>query len=147
MKQVILNRVSDDGEQTLGALSFMQDNGQVFLCKTLELPWKDNHAETSCIPAGTYNCSFTKSAKFTAREGHDVFTYELENVPGRGGIRIHSANFFSDLLGCIALGGALQDINGDGEQDVVNSRNTIHAFENELHQQRFTLLIHAVPVA
>jgi len=147
MKQVIINRFSDDGKQTPGSLSFVQDNGHVFLCKTLEIPWMNNHSDTSCIPAGTYNCRFTKSARFTTHAAHDMFTYEVTNIPGRSAIRIHSANFFSDLLDCIALEGALQDINGDGEQDVINSRNTIHAFENELCQQEFTLMIHAKLIA
>jgi Family of unknown function (DUF5675) len=147
MKQVILNRLSDNGTQTLGSLSFVQDNGQVFVCKTLELSWKNNQHDTSCVPEGTYTCSYTRSEKFSAKEGHDVFTYEVLNVPARGGIRIHSANFFSDLLGCVALGGALHDINGDGQQDITDSGNTINAFVNELHKEDFMLLIHAVPLA
>jgi len=31
-------------------------------------------------------------------------TYELQDVPGRNGIRIHPANVFDELEGCIALG-------------------------------------------
>jgi hypothetical protein len=141
MKQVIISRLSDDGCQTLGTLSFVQDNGQVFLCKTLELPWKDNQTQISCIPPGDYTCTYTRSERFSERDGFDVFTYEIEDVPNRTAIRIHSANFFSELLGCIALGGALQDMNGDGEDDVTNSRNTIAAFESQLHKQPFLLRI------
>ncbi|MBV9961304.1 MAG: hypothetical protein JO072_03585 [Parafilimonas sp.] len=147
MKQIILSRITDDGKQTLGTLSFQQDNEQIFLCKTLELPWLNNHSQTSCIPAGTYTCKYTRSERFSTSAGHDVFTYEVEDVPNRGGIRIHSANFFSDLLGCIALGGAFKDLNLDGEPDVVDSRNTVHAFENQLQHEPFILVIHEIPVS
>lgn len=145
MKQVIINRLSDCSVQTLGVLSFAQDNGHVFMCKTLELPSKINHPHTSCITEGSYRCSITQSPGFSAHPGHAVFTYKVEHVPHRAVISIHSANFSAQLLGCIALGGALEDINGDGEQDITASRNTVHTFENELRQEPFTQIIQSVP--
>lgn len=142
MKQVIVTRISDDGKETLGSLSFKQDNGSIFLCKTLELPWKNNASKISCIPAGSYTCVYSKSPHFSLKAEHDVFTYEITNVVNRAGI--HSANFFSDLLGCIALGSVYSDINGDGVLDIIDSRNTIKAFEQQLNKQPFTLLIHPI---
>jgi hypothetical protein len=144
MIEVILKRNSDDTRQTLGSLSFTKNDGQPFNCKTLELPWKDNQSNISCIPAGSYICKYTKSNRMTKHAGHDVFTYEVLNVPSREGIRIHSANFFSQLLGCIALGDSHQDINKDEELDVVHSTATIAAFVEQLQRQDFRLIVSAV---
>jgi hypothetical protein len=144
MKEILLKRFSDDTKQTLGVLSFIKNDGQLFVCKTLELPWKNNQSNVSCIPAGSYTCKYTKSNRMSMEKGRDIFTYEVLNVPGRGGIRIHSANYFFQLLGCIALGDAHQDINSDNEQDVVHSGATIAAFENQLQKQDFKLTISSV---
>jgi len=141
MKEITLKRFSDDTKQTLGILSFIKDDGQLFVCKTLELPWKDNMNNVSCIPVGNYVCKYTRSNRMSKQKGHDVFTYEVLNVPNRAGIRIHSANFFFDLLGCIALGDAHEDINHDSEKDVVHSGITISAFENHMGKQDFKLIV------
>ena len=141
MITVTLTRLNDDTKQTLGVLSFTKLNGQLYVCKTLELPWKNNTASKSCIPLGTYPCKYTQSARMTVKKGQPVFTYEVLNVRGRAGIRIHSANYFHDLLGCIALGDANADIDGDGETDILHSAVTIAAFEQLLNHQDFTLVI------
>jgi len=141
MKDVFLNRISDNSLQTLGALSFLKDDGQIFVCKTLELPWKNNMSNVSCIPIGAYVCRYTRSNRLSAAKGRDFFTYEVLNVQGRAGIRIHSANHFFQLLGCIALGNAHKDINSDGQLDVIHSGATIAAFEQAMQQQDFKLII------
>ncbi len=64
---------------------------------TLERPWLNNAPHISCIPAGRYRVKFTASAKF----GREML--EILNVPGRGGIRIHGANHWSQLEGCVAV--------------------------------------------
>jgi hypothetical protein len=141
MKEVTLKRFSNDTKQTLGVLTLVKDDGQLFVCKTLELPWKNNASNVSCIPVGSYTCKYTRSNRMSAQAGHDVFTYEVLNVPSRAGVRIHSANFFSQLLGCVALGDAHKDINNDQELDVIHSGNTIAAFENVLQKKDFRLII------
>lgn len=127
---VTVTRLTDDGAQTLGELSFGS-----FTCKTLERPYLDNKPNISCIPKGTYNCKYTFSPKFLK------YTYEIQNVPKRSGIRIHSANFFYQLLGCIALGSAFIDINKDGKKDVIDSRITVSKLESLLGKKDFTLII------
>ncbi len=127
---VILTRTLDNGTETIGVLTYKNFN-----CKTLELPYKNNQRNISCIPTGTYQVKYTFSWKFMK------YTYEIQNVPNRAGIRIHSANFVNELLGCIALGNGLLDINKDGLLDVINSRNTIKAFENIMGKKPFTLVI------
>lgn len=126
---VVINR-SNGLLQTTGVL-----NHKDFKCFTLELPWKNNAKNISCIPKGTYKCRYTFSPRFLK------YTYEVLNVPNRSGIRIHSANFVSQLNGCIALGSSLQDINNDGSLDTTNSRNTIKSFEELMERKDFILRI------
>lgn len=72
---------------------------------SLELPWHDNIKNESCVPPGVY-----KLIPYTSPK-HDS-TWYLENeelgVGGAGCERsfceIHSANWASQLEGCIALG-------------------------------------------
>jgi|CXWL01.1.fsa_nt_gi hypothetical protein len=144
MKEVTLNRISDDGTQTLGTFTVLKDDGQLFVCKTLERPWKDNASNISSIPKGNYVCKYTRSPRMSEQHGKDFFTYEVLNVPGRAGIRIHSSNYYSQLQGCIALGDAHKDINGDGKADVPHSGATIAAFELAMQKQNFTLIVGGV---
>jgi hypothetical protein len=46
-------------------------------------------------------------------------------VPNRDMILIHFSNFHSDLLGCIAPGKGLKDINNDGRLDVTSSKQAM----------------------
>jgi hypothetical protein len=132
MREVILIRISDDGKQTMGALTI---KGTDFGCKTLERPYVKNKTNISSIPKGTYNCKWTYSP-FLSR-----FAYEVINVPMRSGIRIHPANYVNELKGCIALGSAYKDINLDGLNDVIHSGDTLRKFEAELKGEDFTLTI------
>ena len=141
MKEILMTRISDDGKQTLGTLTAIKDDGQLFVCKTLELPWKDNRNDVSCIPKGKYLCKYTRSNRMSLEKKADVFTYEVLNVPNRAGVRIHSANYFFQLLGCIALGDSHKDINGDAEPDVPHSGATLAAFELAMKKQDFNLTI------
>ena len=70
--------------------------GDTFVCHTIELPWKDNHRSTSCIPEGRYELQKRYTPKF---KWHLI----LKNVPGRSVILIHPANdALKELKGCIA---------------------------------------------
>lgn len=50
------------------------------------------------IPAGTYEINFLYSYHFQRYNPH------LQDVPGRDGIEIHTASFYSDLEGCLGTG-------------------------------------------
>ena len=44
-------------------------NGEIFLdgkrlCFSIELPWNNNHSQTSCIPEGKYELKIRYSQKF-----------------------------------------------------------------------------------
>jgi hypothetical protein len=81
------------GLPTLGTLTA----GNLSLV-TLELPWRDNQAEVSCIPEGTYPCFISWSTRFK-REMPRVYP-----VPGRSGILIHPGNVEANTEGCILVG-------------------------------------------
>lgn len=89
----------------------------VFLCYTIEKPWKDNQPMVSCIPEGEYNLNPVASPKFGD-------TYCLENkslnvslcgCTKRTHILIHKANMESELLGCIAPVSSFGVLNGKAE--------------------------------
>jgi Family of unknown function (DUF5675) len=76
-------------------------NGRIFyegrlMMYTIELPWKDNHTQVSCIPEGRYELVKRWSPKFNRH-------LLVMNVPQRENILIHPANdAMQELKGCIA---------------------------------------------
>ncbi|MCB0439606.1 MAG: hypothetical protein KDD20_12775 [Mangrovimonas sp.] len=79
-------------EGTNGALF----NSGKFLCHTIELPWKDNKRNISCIPEGVYEVE----PRFSKRFKHHLI---LKAVKGRSFILFHPANdALKELQGCIA---------------------------------------------
>lgn len=67
-----------------------------YLCQTIELPWRNNQRNISCISEGRYEIQPRFSRKFK----HHLI---LKNVANRSFILIHPANDAQrDLEGCIA---------------------------------------------
>ena len=118
MKATLL-RLRDDGTETLSAMFVYDDLDKIFECVTLELPWKGNKTNLSCIPRGVYHVSHRESEKY----GNHL---HIEDVKDRSYILIHVANYVSQLRGCIAVGSSFADINRDGILDVTSSRNTLN---------------------
>lgn len=112
--KALLIRLSDDGKQTLGLLQFFEKEDKIAECKTLELPWRDNQRNISCIPRGDYNVRKHYSPRFG-------YTFWLTNVPNRSEILIHQGNFNRQTQGCILVGSNFLDIDGDGNKDVTSS--------------------------
>lgn len=131
--KVILTRLNDNGIQTTGVFD-AYNNGKNTICYSLELPWKDNKRNISCIPKGTYKCTLYNSTKYGK-------VYKVLDVPGRTGILIHVGNYNSQIQGCILLGNDLKDINKDGQKDVTNSRLTFSKFMLFMGGKDFTLII------
>lgn len=140
MKQGTLIRQIFSDKEVLGTLH-VPNEGDIWLCKTLERPDLKNLNNVSCIPFGTYLCKYTRSNRFSAIAGKDYFTYEVLNVPGRAGIRIHSANYVEQINGCIALGSAHLDINHDGTLDLASSKVTMAKFEELMNKENFMLTV------
>lgn len=103
--------------------TWYNDDGSV-LCYTIELPWDENIPHKSCIPRGTYEFEYYFSPK------HGFTVWQALNVPQRGNIEIHPANLASELLGCIAPGDTLGDI--DGKIAVLNSQKTFKMLMSRL---------------
>ena len=57
-----------------------------FTCRTLELPWRENQKQISCIPAGEYDVEIRLSNKYGR-------VYWVRHVPNRTYILIHSGNY------------------------------------------------------
>lgn len=101
---------------TLGILTYKD-----FRCYTLELPWKDNERNISCIPAaGAY-----KGVKHESPA--NGLCIAINNVADRDYIQIHSANFIHQLKGCIAVGDSIKFLDENNISDVTNSKNTLKA--------------------
>lgn len=135
MKKVQLFRTFDNGAQTLGIITVTDETGIIFTARTLELPYKNNTQSISSFNPGKYICKFTMSPSFKIK------TYEITSVPGRSGVRIHSANYVSQLRGCIALGASHKDINADRLSDVTHSSKTVQEFEALMNYEDFELEI------
>ena len=114
-----LTRQKSDKKQTLGTLTVYDATGKkVFDCKTLELDWQNNQRQESCIPVGNYEITPRTSPKYGSH-------FLVNNVPGRDTILIHQGNYNRDILGCILVGAAHIDIDGDGYKDVTSSKATL----------------------
>ena len=120
MKLVLSRQYQDD--ETKGLLTVFDGIEDVFSCKTLELPWKDNQHNISCIPENKYYCE-----KHIRPSGAKSFL--VKDVPDRTDILIHSGNFAAgdnvDTEGCILVGMRFTDVNQDGHIDVLFSRLVI----------------------
>ena len=111
-----------------------------FHYSTLELPWKENQRNISCIPSGIYNTSIIESKKFGVK-------YLINNVYGRSEILIHSGNFAgdeslgykTDTSGCILLGKDFGFI--DNQKAILSSREAVREFMAYLNNQPFILNI------
>ena len=112
-----------------------------FSCHTLELPWRDNQRNISCIPSGEYSVQIRISPKYGK-------VYHVKEVPNRSYILIHSGNVAGDkhkgyqtnVDGCILLGskqGLLW-----GQWAVLNSRIAIRRFMAHMELESFILKIH-----
>jgi hypothetical protein len=128
---------TDDG--TFGTLIY---NCQPF-AKTIELPWRNNSRNISCIPTGEY----LVSSRYSAAPFNRVL-YEVQNVPNRSGILIHRGNYAGDkamgrkshFAGCIGLGDKIvRDPNG--QKMMTWTEDRVAQLEKTLNLQPFKLII------
>jgi hypothetical protein len=139
-----LIRLSSDPKQTKGELRIIEGTDVVWSCKTLELPWRDNASNVSCIPDGFY---------ITKRHVSPTFgdCFHVTDVPNRSHILFHAGNYAAsknprtgvpDTKGCILPGKAFADIDGDGLCDVTSSgptmRELLQILPDEFELEIFT---------
>ena len=115
MKKIIVKRFLSTDVETIGKMVLINNNAIIGELCTLELPWKDNKKKESCIPEGKY---FATQYIRPSKE----WSLWLQDVPNRTAILVHSANYTSQIQGCIAVGTEHTDINKDGIVDVKDSK-------------------------
>ena len=91
-------------ESTIGELFL---NGER-MCDTLELPYKDNQRNISCIPAGEYKVRLRLPRESATR---DYMHLLVKDVKDRDYILFHIGNSAKDTRGCVLVGlGSEQDV-------------------------------------
>ena len=127
MKTVKIQRLWNDTNQATGVLTIVNHTGQpIFACLCIERGDRNNERMVSHVPAGVYPLVLEHSPKFN----QDL--YELKNVPNRSECKIHPANYWNQLNGCIALGLKLKRMNHDSYYDITNSRTTVDLFHRAM---------------
>lgn len=118
-------------KQSTGIFIVQDENGNIlFTSKSLERGWLNNLNNISCVPAGNYKLVLEYSPKFNTN------LWELYGVVNRRECKVHVANYWHELNGCIAPGVTQADINHDGYVDNVSSRNALKGFHEAM--QGFT---------
>jgi len=136
VKIIKIIRKKQDINQTLGTcVVYDECDMPVFSALSLERGWRENTKRVSCVPLGSYNVVLEHSNRFK------MDLWELKDVEGRSECKFHSANYWYQLNGCIALGNRLADINNDGYNDVLSSKQTMKAFHKALNGDTKALLI------
>lgn len=120
MKAVIKRKYNPD--VTLGHLNIIDDGGElIYECVTLELPNLDNKRMISCIPEGIYDVVLNTNPEHKKKFG---IHWDVLNVKGRDGVKIHCGNFTRDTHGCILMGRSFVQIDKDGVMDINYTRET-----------------------
>lgn len=128
MYSATLERTYRGKKSTLGIFTLRKDGAIIFSANTCEdpipndMPYWTKVAGKTPIPYGTYLCQLTWSNRFGCPK------WQIMNVPGFEGVRIHAGNTPEDTEGCILLGyGVDQDNNR-----IVKSTPAVSDFEQIL---------------
>ena len=132
LKVIELKRVAMNDESAQGVLIY----DRYAFALSLELPWKDNKHNISCVLPRAYLCQREVNP-------HLGEAFRLINVSGRDSIFIHKANFVTDLKGCIGIGEEFDFIKG--KRAILDSGHAYSEFMNILKgQNQFRLVIKEV---
>jgi len=115
--QLIRTRKSTT-KPTLGTIAVIDGSKTILEVECLELPWKGNKNNISCIPEGVYPAR----KRYTKKRG---WHFHITDVPGRTWILIHIANYAREIRGCIIPGLKHADIDGDGVMDIASSTQAL----------------------
>lgn len=121
------------GVSNTETLGIIIAKGKMFQC--LELPWKDNQRNISCIPPGEYIVKFLpKSASGKYRN-----VWHIQDVENRGGVLIHTGNKSSHSRGCVLIGltrGILS-----GVRAILSSRVALARFNSLMNKETFKIVV------
>lgn len=119
---------------TIGRFQIYNSSAKlIFEAITLELPYRKNEKNISCIPTGYYEVIKRVSEKYGE-------CFQLQNVANRAGILIHTGNFYRDTKGCILLGSSVEFMNDYTKTHLLQSQQAMKKL-NSLKLQNFTLKI------
>ena len=144
---VTLTRTQSDERGTVGTLS----TNMGFKCNTLELPWKNNQSNISCIPKGEYVLKMTPGTKWNG------YYEAVSPGGGRAGCRMHpniwwagdkSLGYKCEIQGCIGLTSQLNlsvaSGNRPGKQWCAYGSQAVTNFMNHTRRQPCKLIINGV---
>ncbi|MCW5591069.1 MAG: hypothetical protein KIS74_03120 [Burkholderiales bacterium] len=100
IQSLLLKRIDLRPDRSYGALIGPQ--GPFIF--TLELPWRENQPQVSCIPIGSWTCRRVVSPRWGE-------TFDIK-VPGRSLIRFHWGNTEDDTLGCVLTARTFDPVKG-----------------------------------
>lgn len=133
MAKLELKRMEKLEDRTLGCMVvYLNENileNELNVFNTLELPYKGNQRNISCIPCGKYKVT----KRFSEKYGNH---FKVESVPNRSDILIHVGNYPEDTHGCILIGDDARDINADGKNEVVNSKHAMRKLNKLLKNEK-----------
>lgn len=132
-----LVRRTEYPDRILGTLSVRRSDEEIASYATLELPWRGNASNISCVPEGTYPVKLQWSNKFRRQ------MFYLQGTDPRSGIMIHNGNFPSQIQGCILIGTKHGPADADDVPDVINSKLALAHFMDKIMRDtdRTTLVI------
>ena len=128
MRKIVVIRTSESKEAIYGTLIVIDGQDVLYHCKTIE-----NKAKS--FPAGRYPIRLEYSPRFR----RDL--WELYGIAGRSEIKIHVANYWNQLEGCIGVGRRHQDINHDGVIDLAQSTTALNEFHAAMGEARESEII------
>ena len=137
-KRVVLQRVWMDENQSTGSLIVLDKFRQpIYISPCIERGDRNNERNVSNVPTGTYPLVWESSPKFG-------MAWELKDVPNRSECKIHAANMWDEINGCIAPGTYLGELNADGYYDTLASGDSLKRFHlalEDMQEQGTTITI------
>jgi hypothetical protein len=137
-KRVVLQRVWMDENQSTGSLIVLDKFRQpIYISPCIERGDRNNERNVSNVPTGTYPLVWENSPKFG-------MVWELKDVPNRSECKIHVANMWDEINGCIAPGTYLGELNSDGYYDTLASGDALKRFHlalKDMQEQGTTITI------
>tara|TARA_R110000787_G_scaffold114376_1_gene224081 strand:+ start:480 stop:914 length:435 start_codon:yes stop_codon:yes gene_type:complete len=137
-KRVVLQRVWMDENQSTGSLIVLDKFRQpIYISPCIERGDRNNERNVSNVPTGTYPLVWENSPKFG-------MVWELKDVPNRSECKIHAANMWDEINGCIAPGTYLGELNADGYYDTLASGDALKRFHlalEDMQEQGTTITI------
>jgi hypothetical protein len=124
--------------QTLG--SWYDKVTRELICKTLELPWRNNKRssnayEASCIPEKTYRVTWSPAVladdprtlidESGGRKARPYEHFVFHDTEPRQGILAHRITNVEGLLGCIGVGSRFANLDSDPDYEMVESAATL----------------------